>query len=353
MSRPLEGLVAVSVSLAWLILGISRRGLDRRELATWLLGIGIPVVLMLTWQGYYNLRVTGDVMQMPYAVYEGQYALAPNLLSAQRNHITRTYRHDVIRQYHQEFGQARWQALREPSKFVRSRLIMLGWSGLLFTGPFLLLIGEVRRPEVRSRMRGVGPPLLAVTALVGLSMGAYPHYLAPVTGLCVLTAMVCLRSALGDWRRSALHALAVVSIALFCFQVSFGAIHRPQMGTPSWLRAKQAIASRLERTAGLDLVLIRYGPEHNVDREWVYNGAEFDQETILWARSMGSEADERLARAYGTRAVWLLDLPADDDPRIQPFLNTNQAGVAGEVSTLTRASTMVQGSGDSTQTGSK
>ena len=100
-SRPFEGLVTslpVAVLLiAWMV------GQQGPSFQLSMKRIVLPLVLVLLLagvaMGYYNLRVTGDPLRMPYQVHEATYAMAPVLLW-QRPGPEPSYRHEIIRNHH-------------------------------------------------------------------------------------------------------------------------------------------------------------------------------------------------------------------------------------------------------------
>ena len=76
-------------------------------------------------------------------------------------------------------------------------------------------------------------------------------------------------------------------------------------------------ARQLEDLPGQHLVIVRYGPDHDLDREWVYNAADIDNAKIVWARDMGAMDNEELLQYFHNRHVWRLD--ADQSPpRLEP-----------------------------------
>ncbi len=312
LTRPLEGLVAVTVASIWLLAETLRTSSGSRQFLTWMFGVCLVVVPVLGWHGYYNFRVTGDALLMPYQAYEREYALVPNLLVSPDPEITRSYRNAEIERLYLEWGRERREQLRRPAEFLRTRFAKLGWAGLHFAGPFLLLFGRLRFKDVRSRLHGVGAPALAVTGLVALSMGAYPHYLAPVAGLYLLAGVVCLKAALSDRSRTWARALAVICFWLLGAQVLYASHDRPWMRQQEWVQERKVIAQRLANTGERHLVLVQYGSDHNVHQEWVYNGADFEDAPVLWARSMGPEADARLAQTYDSRVTWRLYATSGD-----------------------------------------
>src|ERR1700746_3441582 len=56
------------------------------------------------------------------------------------------------------------------------------------------------------------------------------------------------------------------------------------------------IVERLSTIPGAHLVIVRYGPDHNVDRDWIYNAPDIDRARIVWARDMGKEQKQELLR---------------------------------------------------------
>lgn len=60
------------------------------------------------------------------------------------------------------------------------------------------------------------------------------------------------------------------------------------------------------------LVFVRYGERHRFTNEWVYNDADVDTASVVWARDRGPEENAKLRRYYLNRSVWLLDADAAD-----------------------------------------
>src|SRR6202162_4686126 len=56
------------------------------------------------------------------------------------------------------------------------------------------------------------------------------------------------------------------------------------------------IVERLSAIPGAHFVIVRYGPDHNVDRDWIYNAPDIDRARIVWARDMGKEQTQVLLR---------------------------------------------------------
>jgi hypothetical protein len=64
----------------------------------------------------------------------------------------------------------------------------------------------------------------------------------------------------------------------------------------------------LEAEAGNHLVIVRYGPEHNFEQEWVFNDADIDGARIVWARDLGDDQNQNLLHYFSDRQVWLLEV---------------------------------------------
>src|ERR1039458_5193653 len=73
----------------------------------------------------------------------------------------------------------------------------------------------------------------------------------------------------------------------------------------SFSDARRQVTQQLEDKPGMHLVLVSYDLErHYPGNELVHNGAEFNAEKILWARSKGPKSDLELCQAYSDRTFW-------------------------------------------------
>jgi hypothetical protein len=80
------------------------------------------------------------------------------------------------------------------------------------------------------------------------------------------------------------------------------------------LEARAAAQRFLEQQPGKQLAIVRYGPEHDVLYEWVWNLAEIDQQKVVWARELKPAWNVQLLRYYPDRKVWLVEpdaVPSD------------------------------------------
>ncbi|MGH9501048.1 MAG: hypothetical protein ACRD3L_18055, partial [Terriglobales bacterium] len=128
-SRPYEGLVfsipfAVAM-LVWLA------GPRRPPLATSLSRVVAPVALVLSLaaaaMGYYNYRVTGHALVMPYQVYEATYAYAPPFLW-QKASPEPNYRHEVMRKlYEGDFRDYQWKRTLKGFLEFKGMRFLMAW----------------------------------------------------------------------------------------------------------------------------------------------------------------------------------------------------------------------------------
>jgi hypothetical protein len=81
---------------------------------------------------------------------------------------------------------------------------------------------------------------------------------------------------------------------------------------------RNTIAHELQTLPGKQLVVVHYGPQHNVHDEWVYNRADIDAAKIVWARDMGANQNQELLRYFSDRRAWLIN--ADDAaPKLEDY----------------------------------
>jgi hypothetical protein len=165
-----------------------------------------------------------------------------------------------------------------------------------------------------------------------------PHYAAPMTALVialVLQAMRHLRR--WAWNGKSVGLFMTRAIVLVCFLMVFSRIaiemlHLPSpedspqtccsSGRGNWYRAE--IQAQLSAIGKPQLVIVRYGNNHNVVNEWVYNGANIDRSVVVWARDMGGNQNKELLEYFKDRQVWLVE-PDENPPQLSPYYASSTA----------------------------
>jgi hypothetical protein len=155
-----------------------------------------------------------------------------------------------------------------------------------------------------------------------------PHYGAAFAGVFYLRFVQSLRR-LWSWRPAGKVAAAVLMVLLVGDGLGL-TWSRDLTSRGFALResaagfARHGIERTLEAMPGSQLVLVRYGAEHDPQIEWVYNGADIDASRVVWAREMSPRQDRALLDYFRDRQVWLLE-PDQSPPKLSPYLGKEPA----------------------------
>jgi hypothetical protein len=302
-SRMYEGGVLSLIAVAALIFSAARI----RSL--------LPAALLLiatgAWMMYYNWRVTGDPFLLPYVLNMKTY-LSTGIFWWQSDPPQQVYRHDVMRKlYTLDFKFDHSHIL--PS-WYGSQEIIQHFMGTLLLVPLCALPWIVRSRRVRGLLLATAGVALAVLMLRTM----WPHYLAPVTvGIVGLTVQ-------------ALRYLSVTRVGTVAAQTLIFVWLGSQWGSrvggllipppaPDWAVARDRMERSLSQTGARHLVIVRYGPSHARNQEWVYNHADLTASPVIWAREMTPADDQTLIEYFKDRKIWLLDA---DSARLVPFIGT-------------------------------
>lgn len=332
ISRPFEGLVLGALGMLFLLVQIIRRQI----VIPWQSAgrIFVPAALVLfvtgTWVGYYNWRVTGNPLRLPYLVHEETYAAHPLFLWLPPKQAP-VYRHpDLEADYRTDVGLETYR--RQTASlgglmmgFVE-KLTTLGWAAFpvwIILIPFFCVIKAARgRPMVRWALWSVGILLFAILSETVVNR----HYAAPAAGLMTFLTVMGMRS-MAVWERDEHRkGQALVGAILLVYVAAL-----PVTGLQVW-RANRAnktalhraaLVSQLQQMGGRHLVLV--GSPQNI---WIFNSADRNAGPVLWARDMGAERNRALIAHHADRRVWWLDqeggsenarlrtfVPGDDVPR--------------------------------------
>jgi hypothetical protein len=159
------------------------------------------------------------------------------------------------------------------------------------------------------------PVFAALVFGLGLAVETWtmPHYFSPATCLLYLFLLQGIRR-LRLWQRhkgrtgvQLTRVIPVLCVAMIVVRI--GAVLTHTAIEPPWPRGnldRVAILKEMNQRPGDHLILVRYGPDHIVDHEYVYNPADIDSAKTVWAQDMGPERNKELLDYYKNRDVWLL-----------------------------------------------
>ncbi len=354
-SRPYEGFV-FSLPVAVAILGwmLSKRG---PSIKSSLRKIVVPTCLVLAAaavaMGYYNYRVTGSPLLLPYQVELETYAVVPYMIW-QSPRPAPLFHHEVMRKNNVDDPLHMYQVARSMvGPFSKLAVIWIFYLGPALTlpllaAPFALPYGFSWRDLGRKTHFLL---LLFAISLLALSLEVLftPHYAAPMTGLILALVLLCVRRlrqwCWGEKPVGLFLARSVPSICIIVFVVRVFAtpLHIPlsQSYAPAWYQrapssfGRAALLRELQKLPGRQLVLVRYSALHRAFDEWVYNDADIDNSKVVWAREMSPAENDKLIKYFKDRRRWLLE--ADENP---PRLTHYPAAglMAGKLEEETKAS---------------
>jgi hypothetical protein len=316
-SRPYEGLIFSVPVVAVLVSSLGRK--SRSPLSS-AVRIALPMAALLTVAslatGYYYQRVTGSAFRMTYEVNRQTYAIARYFVW-QAPRPEPGYHHALMRRFYEWENEACLQNRTIGGYLRRSfeKISISYWA--FYLGPALTISFLAFRAMLRDhRMRA--PFLIGFAFASGLAVETwvFPHYIAPATALSFFVVMQGLRHL--ETRRDHTGPALVRSVALICCVVAliapgFLALQAGKKSSSLSFRSnRRDVMQNLESLPGLQLVIVRYHPDHDFTNEWVYNRADIDASQIVWARDMGSQDNKELLQYFNNRHAWILD--ADDSP---------------------------------------
>jgi hypothetical protein len=323
-SRPYEGLLVCGPAAVVLFLPAIRKP-----------GILIaPLVLVLIAAGlmaYYNQRVFGSALTLPYETNRMTYASAPVFLWESPRPAPE-YRSKEMHDFYQIWEMHDFRLARTLRGFIDKTIQKFATVVLFFFG-VALLIPLVMLPRLFGDTR-VRYLLVAGGVFgLGLSVNAwfFPHYAAPFTAAIYVLLLQCMRHlrlfqmgakpvGLAMVRYALLVCLMLAGIRVYAEPLGLAILRWPAMwyGTaPLGLPRAKALA-QLEANPGKQLAIVRYSPRHAAFDDWVYNQADIDASKVVWARELYAANSAELLRYFWDRQVWLVE-PDFDPPRVSRY----------------------------------
>ncbi|HVO98666.1 MAG TPA: hypothetical protein VMT15_11395 [Bryobacteraceae bacterium] len=329
LTRPFESILLGICAALFFVPEFRRRELWRATaIAASLVAPALALIAL------HDHRVTGNWATLPYAWCRYQYGV-PSTFTFQPNpvphrELTREQKisYDVQSFVHGE-GTDTWATylsrLAQRVRFYR----------FFFLPPLYLALPAFFWSWRDPRMRYV------LAALVIFFFGTsfygyfYAHYIAAVACLFLLVTVVSLENLSRLTIRGRLAGPDAVRVILFLCGAHFLFWYGVQLSSSqdfakdlepyeTWdevnhgdLDGRIAVNRQLAQLPGKQLVFVRYWPKHTLT-EWVYNGAEIDRQSVVFARDLGAADNEALSAYYPDRVAWLLE-PDAMPPRLSPY----------------------------------
>ncbi len=325
-SRPYEGSALVVISLT-ILLVLKLRGRTVTDLLKPSVLLPFFSILLVTAAAmlFYNSRVTGNPLRLPYLEDRSHYAFAPLFIWGHLRPEP-TYKSASLRRVY-EAEATLFQTTREefgiPEIVRKAKNIWIFFCGPLLTIPVLALM-FLRTAEAKKER---AKHILWKAALIGASLTLiqvvwfYPHYAAPFFSAWLAMLVYGLQR-LRRWRPKArpvglflsrmipAGCLLMAALPAIAYAQHWKLSYWPlqwALGTPRDIHPA-SLQKKVLQDGKKALIFVHYGPNHDVGEEWVYNSADFQSSPIIWAREVSPESDRALAQYYAARGrkVWVV-----------------------------------------------
>jgi hypothetical protein len=310
ITRPYEGLVLVLGCGAYLLYRFWKSPSQRTNYAVAAIPSFLVLACFAAFQLLYNHAVTGHSLRMPYLVARNQYS-ARRMFLFQNDPPAPNYRYKYI-------GSA-YGALR---RLKGSRSGILLWNIKLhywryYKYPILyFFFFSLLAFHWRARYRARFPIFMAYLGIAAVLLLPFIHlhYYAPFAAAFAIACADGSRRLINMRLRG--RRVGWISTLLLTFAIAWelpsSLFPESDFHPRPWPLLRARVENKLVSSGGRHLILVRYSPGHNWNHEWVYNAANIDESTVVWARTYKPESDAALLRYFASRQRWFLD--ADQDP---------------------------------------
>ena len=296
-SRPYEGLLVAVICLGAILIKV--------PVKTIILPMAIVLIPAFTWMGFYNYRVTGNALVLPYQSHVQQYETWSTFVWQTHPRPAPRYNHEDLR--------ATWVGWEQKNrgferghpfrvKLSNSLTLIAFYLGLPLMICLIVFLVPMWRHQPKLRLA------IALSAAYAAGLATetllWPHYVSPGTAFVFILAAAALR------RLRHLSGVTMASVVALIILLDLAKLrtdtNRFLFDKRDFLAERNSVLRTLEQAPGKQLVLVEYGPEHDVNHQWVYNKADIDKAQIVWARAMDPQKDLELLDYYHDRAVWRL-----------------------------------------------
>jgi hypothetical protein len=325
-TRPFEGgvfSIAVLVALGVYLWQIGRHKLLRQLIVT---ALGV-VAITASLQAYYDWRVTGSPLTMPYLVHERIYTAVPTFWFQPLKTDIERPSDPVLAGNHWYWELSNYQEVRAIPAWRRLATMIRREVGLIpqLLGAIATALWLIPVFWRDFRIRFLCYIALPVVFFSSLAVYAHTHYIAPAIPAIIALIFVVIHKVrvlrvpsgarVGTWMAGvALIVIAGVMLEnlrpnrrLQGFGITPGAAQQTVPDEVARAAAERdALDVKLKSSGKKHLIFVRYSRNHEPAPDWVHNGADIPAEAVIWARDRGRIENRAVISYYRNREVWLL-----------------------------------------------
>jgi len=326
LTRPYEGLwfcaIPAVAMMARLVHWKTENGKWKNKFTVSVAALA-PVVLALAFLLIYNHAVTGNALKFPHRLYQeqqmpdvGVFAWDhPGPAPANRNPELSYQLHRFNPEVMFAPSVSLADLLRAHFDLLTTRIGGFFFQGLLGLGALLAIFsGQIFRRATGRLALGCFACFLFM--LLTLRFFGFPHYAAAWTAPLAAIIILGFRSvSLWRWpgRRCASCFLMIVlpvwAIVTLALQTARG--NPPRLWTVSRLEVMAQLEDQTTQDQRGHVVFVMMAEGQPAFAEWVYNDALIDDQTVIFARSLGRDKDISVERYYPNRHLWQAWLKPD------------------------------------------
>jgi hypothetical protein len=288
-----------------------------------LLVLGLGVFLTLN----YNMAITGSYFKLPYTFYGPQYEMATPFIF-KTNDIPE-FRHEIFKKYAELDYRLALSSHFSPWGLFTEWLYKLWvywrfYFSIIFTLPLLAFLISKKEPDEKLSL------LIVVTLLILISIITYawPHYISPLAPLFVfITVKGMMKFAVLKqyMNRYIYTSFKLTIIAIIILYLPLTLLAHIRQSKNALGKQKETIENQLKADGAKHVIMVRYTDNHDVSRDWVYNGPDLENSPVLWAREMyPAELNQKIMAHYTDRNFWLFQPDKELDVLIPYVLPVNE-----------------------------
>lgn len=321
-SRPIESFFAIAPGgIYFFYLYLKDRETDWYQFfSRIILPTGIIVTIGMLWLGYYNYRVTGNALQLPYVLYGETSIVTPNFLWSETSPLPEGEMEEYLTNYQIHF--AKFNTQKSISGYFNIKKIEF-FTNILFYFRFVFLIPLLMIPFFwRKNWTSIALiSVLIVWIVVFCQYGSPPRKIAPATGLMVLIIVQGLRVLICGQRGKNNLGNVLMFTVIAVFISSVAASFHPFFQSPPWYFAsnRREIENVLKTNGGNHLIFVEYAKGYVPHFEFVQNGANIDASAVVWARKLSPLKNRELIQYYSNRKAWVLSVDQRGPIKLKPY----------------------------------